>query len=201
MNALRDALAPNLGKVLTPEVAVEIMQQFARNMVGGIQTYDVEPLHHGEYVYQLERLEYILDELHELHQAHWLETEMHRHGIPFKPDYERIIDQERNGRFMQFTARHNDVLVGQTGMYISTSTHTKQTIAKEDSLFVQNGHRIGVGRRLIIYARDSLFQLGVTEITVTAKLVNSTGKLLTRLGFQHTADEYTLVREQKDVFA
>ena len=74
---------------LTHAQALEIMGA-ARMLDPLVPAEEIEriiPICHGEYAFAVERMENMLEEIKPLHQAHWKETEAHRHGIAFNPDY------------------------------------------------------------------------------------------------------------------
>jgi hypothetical protein len=64
-------------------------------LVGCDAVNQVQPERCGEFVFSLERIEAIAGEIMPLHQAHWDETEGHRHGLPFDPDYPAFIRYEQ----------------------------------------------------------------------------------------------------------
>src|SRR5574338_1268650 len=85
----------------------------------------IQPEEHEGFVFSVERMADIKEEMKPLHLAHWEETEAHRHGLPFSPDYETFIQYEGSGRYILFTARKDGKLVGNCAMYLDRSTHTK----------------------------------------------------------------------------
>jgi hypothetical protein len=104
------------------------------------------------------------------------------------------------GRFMVFTVRKDQELVGNCMVYLSQSTHTRRWIAEEDTLFIVKDHRKGrVGIKLVQYGERVLASLGVTEVRVTVKTVNRVGSLLQALGYQHTANQLIKVLEGQNV--
>lgn len=192
--ALTHALGPHVGRPLTPEVAAQVTAQVALTCYPGpVDISRLAPRACGSYTLATERLSQITGEMVVLHRAHWDETESHRNGTqPFAPDYAGMIDFEQRGRHVLFTARAEDgTLVGNCGMYLYPSLHTRELCAQEDTLFVLKEHRRGrLGVALIKYTEDMLALLGVRELTVTVKLVNSVGPMLARMGYQHVAAEY-----------
>jgi GNAT superfamily N-acetyltransferase len=198
---LIDKLLPilnnNLGNVLTRELAYGILtalQESQRDEAINIQ--DIPAVEYADNLLQVERIEDVLEELKPVHAAHWQETERYRHGIALNPDYNYMINAERTGRFMLFTVRNDDGLVGNCMMYLSRSTHTQRWVAEEDTIFILPEYRKGrLGVRLIRYVEDVLRNMGVTEIRVTVKTVNDVGRLLTHLGYNHTGNQLTKTLE------
>jgi len=194
VNDLMSALQRNLGNVLTPELASGLYMA-AQEQPTPIDLHSIPKDTHWSYSLAVERIEDCVDEIKPLHAAHWEETESYRHSLPLNVDYEYMINAERTGRFMLFTLRGPDhELVGNCMMYLTRSTHTRQWIAEEDTIFIRKDHRKGrLGIKLIRYVETVLNALGITEIRVTVKTVNRAGDLLRALGYQHTANQLTKV--------
>lgn len=182
----------NIGNVLTEELIFGIVASLHKaHSSNSINVQDIPPAECGDYSIQVERIEDVLSELKPLHVAHWQETERYRHGIPLNPDYNYMINAERNGRFLLFTVRIDGVLVGNMMLYISRSTHTQNWVAEEDTMFILEEHRKGrLGVRLIQYGEEILRNLGITEVRVTVKTVNNVGRLLSHLGYTHAANQF-----------
>lgn len=192
--ALELALANNIGNTLTPELAVGLLHAAQQTQDRRIDVHGFAPLEYVDYVISCEYLETALEQVKPLHRKHWEETEKYRHNIPLNPDYEYMVNAERQGRFMLFTVRSANNLVGNCMMYLSRSTHTQELVAEEDTIFIDPAHRIGrVGIKFIKYVEDVMQQLGVKEIRVTVKTVNRVGDLLQALGYSHTANQLVKV--------
>lgn len=192
ISSLRQALAENLGQVLTPEVAAAIE---AKTLEVNDQSIDVEqfaPLIYRQFVIKAERFCSILPELHRLHEIHWIETEKHRHGLAMNPDYEAMKQMERGGRLLQFTMRALEGdLVGNLRMYLGKSLHTQTLYASEDTLFVLPQFRGGLAALAFMrYAEKALLSLGVREIRGNGKLVNNADVLMRRMGYIPVATEF-----------
>ncbi len=143
------------------------------------------------YVIQVERFADIQDELHVLHQQHWLETEGHRHGVGMNPDYAKFLLRERQGSLLQFTLRKNGELVGNMRMYLNISIHTQTRYASEDTIFITLGHRGGMTViALMRFAERCLLALGIREIRGNSKLVNNADVLMRRLDYTPVAIEF-----------
>ena len=197
MNGLYETLKRNIGNTLTPELIMGILaslEEASRQEAINIQ--DIPAVEYGDNLLQVERIEDVLEELKPVHAAHWQETERYRHGIALNPDYNYMINAERTGRFMLFTVRNDDGLVGNCMMYLSRSTHTQRWVAEEDTIFILPEYRKGrLGVSLIRYVEDVLRNMVVTEIRVTVKTVNDVGRLLTHLGYNHTGNQLTKILE------
>ena len=187
---LRLALGAHLGQVLTPEVAAAIELSAAKpvdrspSMFGSVQC--------GDYFIQVERFSDIVDELHQLHELHWQETEKHRYGLSMRPDYLAFIARERAGNLLQFTVRtYAGELVGNLRMFLAVSLHTQTRYASEDTVFIKPEHRGGYTvMALLRFAEDCLRGLGITEIRFTTKHVNRVDVLMRRAGYQPVATEF-----------
>lgn len=137
--------------------------------------------------------------LRTVHEEHWQETEHYRHGIPYNPDYERVIDLDQQGRVLIAVVEHTETgsLVGNYGFYLSRSAHTQTLIATEDTLFISKPHRRGrLAIELMRYAEHALASIGVRELQVSVKLTNDVGPMVERMGFSPTGKQYVKILEE-----
>lgn len=180
-------LKDNVGKPLTPELAADICMA-ERGMIPLVEAASIKrtlPERCGEFTFAFESMESILDEISPLHRAHWNETEEHRHGLPFNPDYKTIFSYERAGRYVLFTLRRDGRLLGNFSLYLSRSLHTQTLTSKEDTLFLLPEARKGrTAVRFIAFGERALLRAGVREIRVSVKLVNKAGRLFQMIGYK-----------------
>lgn len=199
MNAeLLKVLKANIGGRLTVDLATDIFT--LANQIQTVIPFDVidriQPAECNGFTFAVERMEDIHDEMRPLHLAHWNETESHRHGLPFNPDYQTFIRYERAGRYILFTLRHDGVLLGNCAMYLSPSAHTQTLIAKEDTLYFLPEARKGkMAGKFIAYCEAALKSLGAREINVSVKTVNKAGRFFQMLGYKHVENGLTKVLE------
>lgn len=188
---LRYFLASNLGQLLTPELAASI-ENMAQPVGSPINLSQFQPEHFDGNVIAVEKLSDILDEMHILHELHWLETEKHRLGLRMNPDYQLFQNLEAAGRLLQFTLRNESgELIGNLRMNIGQSSHTQTLYASEDTLFIKPENRGGfLAMRLLKYAEKALHQLGIREIRANSKLVNNAGVLMRRMKYTPVATEF-----------
>lgn len=203
MNAeLVSLLRANLDKPLSPELAADICiaASAMKRLLEADAPARVRPANHENFVFALERIEDIGDEIRPLHRAHWEETEAHRHGLPFRPDYAAFAQYERAGRYVLLTARRGGRLLGNCAMYLDRSAHTQTLIATEDTLYLLPEARTrGVARRFIAYVEHAMRSLGVAEINVTVKTVNKAGRFFQMLGYRHVENGLTKILEAEHV--
>lgn len=181
---IADILWRNQGQVLTPELIVGIVH--AANFVPdmGVDFSNIEPVVHGDFTFHVQRYIDALPELKELHHLHWLETEKHRHNLPFNMNYEDYLRADRAGGIVLFTIRKEGRLVGQSTMRLHFSTHTQTLVSDEDTLFLHSDYRGGSTIfKFIAYMDDVLTGMGVKEVRVSSKIINSADKLMMRCGF------------------
>lgn len=190
VSAIRQALVEHLGQVLTPDVA-RALEIAALSFPD--QSHDPAKFGQatcGTVTLQAERLADVIPELHVLHEAHWAETERHRHGLALDLDYDAMLADERAGTLVQFTARKAGQLVGNLRVYIRSSRHTQTRFAFEDTLYLLPEHRGGrTAIRLIEFAERAMASIGVFEFRATAKLLNRTADLMQHLGYKPVATE------------
>lgn len=203
MNAkLISLLKANLELPLSPELAADICLA-ADQIVALVPAGDIAGIQsesHEGSTFSRERIEDIVDEIKPLHRAHWEETERHRHGLPFKPDYATFIRYERAGRYVLFTLRSEGELSGNCAMYLDKSAHTQTIIATEDTLYLLPSARKGrVARCFVAYVENALRQLGAKEINITVKTVNQAGRFFRLLGYRHVENGLTKILEVENV--
>lgn len=198
---LADELLPYIGQSMTADAVTAIVSRVAmRCYPGPVNTVNVPTTRVGSYTLYPSVLASALDELTPLHMKHWAETEQYRHELAPKPDYQRGLDLEMQGRYLVLLARYDDgTLVGNYGIYLARSMHTQDLIATEDTLFIDAAHRKGrLGVRFIQYAETVLAALGVTEFTVSTKTVNGIGPMIERMGYPLVATQHTKILTPKE---
>lgn len=142
-------------------------------------------------VFSIEKVRDVIDELMPLWEAHWKETEMYREGQGFNMDVDRYIKYNDVGYYILYTARHSGKLVGNFGAYLSTSMHTKQIIATEDTLFLLPKYRKGfTSMRFIRFVETDLASRGAAEMSITVKS-KDVGKLCEFVGYKLVAYQYS----------
>jgi hypothetical protein len=201
-NTLIALLAANMGDMLSPELAADICvaAECLDRVVPMENITLIRPEKCGDFVFSRERIEDIGEELKLLHRAHWDETEEHRHGLPFDPDYATFARYERAGRYVLFTVRKENRLCGNCAMYLDRSTHTQTILATEDTLYLLPLARTGrVARRFVGYVENAMRLLGASEIHITVKTLNKAGRFLRMLGYSHVEDGLIKILETENV--
>lgn len=188
MEAVIQALWRNQGQVLTPELIHGLAVCSAPVLEAPqdvVSMGNILSNQYGSVVFQVERLADILDEVSEHHKKQWDEIETHREGL--NPNYEYMIDAEKQGRYVLFTARKQRRLIGNTGCYVYESLHTKKLSAKEDTMYIVPEERKGMfAVHFFKYCEAALKSLGVEEVTVQVKTSNKVYKLWERQGYVFT---------------
>ncbi len=189
-------LAPHIGQVLTQELASRLVAQFP-SAGAPIDVEAIAPEECGSLTFRAERLLDIISEIHPLHEAHWQETEAHRHGLPLDLNYGEMVAEEQAGTMVQFTARCAGVLVGNFRLYLRRSRHTGTMMAKEDTLYLAPEHRHGRNSlKFLDYPKKSLRSLGVREFRADVKTgAPAAARMLVYRGFKPVGTEYVLIEE------
>ena len=201
-NTLIALLAANMGDMLSPELAADICvaAECLDRVVPMENITLIPPEKCGDFVFSRERIEDIAEEIKLLHRAHWDETEEHRHGLPFDPDYATFARYERAGRYVLFTVRKENRLWGNCAMYLDRSTHTQTVLATEDTLYLLPPARTGrVARRFVDYVEKAMRLLEASEIHITVKTVNKAGRFLRMLGYSHIENGLIKILETENV--
>lgn len=186
---LINILLEHIGKPLTKELAADICTA-ADELTKLVpdETFDhVRAKEYNDYVFNVELMEDLKDEIKPLHLAHWNETEEHRHDLPFNPDYRVFVRYEQANRYVLFTLRDEEwKLVGNCAMYLDMSAHTQTLIATEDTLYLLPQARRGrMAFKFVKYVEDTLAAMGVKEINISVKVVNKAGRFFHLLGYRH----------------
>lgn len=194
-------LKENLYQPITTELAADICM--AAGSLSRLVTVEdlvqTKPETDNGMTFALERMENILDELKLLHEIHWAETEEYRHEIPLNPDYSEFIRHERAGRYMVFTLRREERLLGNFSLFVAKSHQTQTLIGSEDTLYVMpEVRKSGAARGLVSYGERALHRMGVRQITASVKLVNNAGVFLKRMGYEHVAEGYSKILEAQN---
>lgn len=149
-------------------------------------------------IFALEPLEQCWNEIYlapdGLAYKHWMETQSHRHDQPYKPLFERYNSYARAGWFLQFTARENGRLVGYSGVYVTPSMHTQETISVEDTWYLLPEYRKGWNAiKFYKFIEAYSGPLGVCEATLTIPATKDErlGHMLERMGYTATAIQYS----------
>jgi GNAT superfamily N-acetyltransferase len=195
-------LKANIGVPLSPDLAASICVAAGemQTLVPAFKISMVKPGRDERHVFSLERIETIANEIKPLHQAHWKETEAHRHTLAFNPDYPTFIRYERAGRYVLLTVRLEGRLVGNCAMYLDRSTHTRTVIATEDTLYLLPEARKGrVARHFVAYIERVMRQLGAREIHITVKTVNKAARFFQMLGYRHVENGLMKILEVDNV--
>jgi GNAT superfamily N-acetyltransferase len=190
----RAAAVSLLGQTLTPKAAAALEAAAFGIPDESIDPARWAPLEYEGFVIRVERFRDVLPELKPLHFDHWLETEKHRHGLPFDPDYEGMRVRELQGRLLQFTVRRDGALVGHLRMYLLRSMHSGTDYASEDTLYLRPKVRGGfLAVKLMRYAEAACISLGVAEIRSDSKLINKADVLMKRLGYTPVALQFVKI--------
>lgn len=182
---LCNLLALHAGQTLTQAVAIEIVRALFPDRSYAPERF--EPGEYKGYTFQVERLAAVLPELHPQHEQHYAETEKHRAGIPLNMDYAGMLERERAGALIQFTAREKatGALVGNIRINVARSSHTQTLISTEDTYFVLPEHRRGfLAVRFWQWAEACGISIGIREARFNSKLVNKADRLALYLGYK-----------------
>lgn len=120
----------------------------------------------------LERLAYMVEDIHPLHKEHWAETETLYLEDPMLPDYTRLTELEERNQFVVFTIRSSDEkMVGYLMYYMFRSIHISNKFeAREDAFFITKDFRgAGLAHDLLQFAEDALKQLGCKYVGMSSK--------------------------------
>jgi len=190
---LCEALALHAGELLTPRVAADLVNKMFPDRSHDPAQFGLKV--YGDYTFQAERFAAALPELHPLHERHYLETEKHRAGLALNPDYDGVLERERGGGVIQFTARTSaGELVGNMRVVIGVSVHTQTLFCEEDTFYVVPEHRGGfMAVRLWQFVENAVRSIGVREVRFNSKLANRADQMARYLKYQPVAQLFVKI--------
>lgn len=135
--------------------------------------------------YQQESLYEVVGDVEPLLALHYDELCLNKERIKLNPAWGEYRALEAMGRFVVFTARDDDKLVGYSAFFVNRHMHYLDlTVAFNDVLFLDPAYRQGMtGVRLVKFA-ERLTESGVNKICYHAKLDTNLIPILNRLGYK-----------------
>jgi hypothetical protein len=188
------ALAPYIGKTLTPEAAEAILRQFPDDAPKAIDLAAIEPARCGRLTFQAESIVGITSELNALHRANLAEDPAYGVEIGSELDFCELMLEERYGTLIQFTARDGDALVGQMRVLLRRETHSGRRFAREESVYLRPEYRSGRNAwRFMWFPHRTLRALGYATYKAKVRRGNvGVRGLLKRAHFELVSYEYIL---------
>ena len=149
------------------------------------------------YTITLEKFKETYSELEPLYRQHYSEMVERLagqgvHYSPYNPRLDEYIRAGDGGWLLTFVLRLDGKAVGYSNVYITNDMHNQDLIAQEDTVFVLKEHRTGWGRKLIRAVHEELEKRGVKRLNITTATDLRVSKLLSRMGYQHTAHAMTV---------
>jgi GNAT superfamily N-acetyltransferase len=149
------------------------------------------------YEITLENFRETYSELEPLYRQHYSEMVERLagqgvHYSPYNPRLDEYIKAGDGGWLLTFVLRLDGKAVGYSNVYITNDMHNQDLIAQEDTVFVLKEHRTGWGRKLIRAVHEELEKRGVKRLNITTATDLRVSKLLSRMGYQHTAHAMTV---------
>jgi predicted acetyltransferase len=149
------------------------------------------------YEIRLEKFKETYSELEPLYRQHYSEmtNRLETAGVkvsPYNPRLDEYVKASDGGWLLTFILRLDGKAVGYSNVYITNDMHNQDLIAQEDTVFVLKEHRTGWGRKLIKEVHEELKKRGVKRLNITTATDLRVSKLLSRMGYQHTAHAMTV---------
>lgn len=189
------ALARQIGNVLTPELAKTIAREAASTPNLSIDPGQFEPVTHGAFVFQCERLVQAEQDLR-AQRAQFLSEA--NGGAPMQTDWARLRELSRDGRQVIFTVREavTGHLVGSVWLLVGENIDTRLSSVTDDLLYVEPAHRdLLLGVRLVQYAERCIFSMGVRSASFHFRNENGAGRMARFLGYQEFSTKYVKVAQ------
>lgn len=133
--------------------------------------YGPPPIISGSCTIGVELLRRIQNEVAVLHEQHWQETETGYMGDLFAPDYDDLIQREREYRVILFTVRKDNALVGNLMVFITANPNKLSELQAQENAFylVPEVRGSGIAAKLLRYAENFLRQCQVKRLIMTDK--------------------------------
>jgi len=133
-------------------------------------------------------------ELAPLYQQHYAEMtdRLAKKGITYSSYAPRFDEYEKawnGGWLLNFVLRDDGKVCGYCNVYLTNDMHNGDLIAQEDTLFVLQEHRNGIGKKLVQAVLVELKQRGVKRLVVSAMTDLRVAKLWGRMGFKEAATQ------------
>lgn len=154
-----------------------------------------------DYRFSIESIAATYPELQVLYRQHYSEMEarLAEQGVPippYAPRLEEYFDAGAKGHLLTFVVRtETGEAVGYCNLYLTNDMHNGELIAVEDTIFVRQDHRNGVGRKLSKAILANLKGRGVKRLNVTALTDLRVAKLWKRMGFRELGTAMTYIFE------
>ena len=135
--------------------------------------------------FQRETLFDIIEEVDALLALHYQELTLNKDRVRLDPQWDVYRTLEQLGRFVVFTARDGNLLVGYNAFFVQKHMHYAGfTVAQNDVLFLHPDYRLGMtGIRLLKTSEAGLKVAGAEKITYHVKFLKDFRPILHRLGY------------------
>ena len=153
------------------------------------------------YIVRLVPLKDWLVRLEPLFRRHYAEMTRRLESLglevsPYNPRVDKYLEASIGGWLLTFVLEVDNVLAGYSQIYLTNDMHNRDSIAKEDTIYVLPEYRNGCGRLLARAVHQELRARGVKRLEVTTATDLRVSKWLERMGYKHTAHCMTLVLEE-----
>lgn len=183
------ALARQIGRELTPELAIAIAREADSDPDHTVEAHHFPSEAWCGYSLQCEPLRVGGAELRGQRKCFLDETAP---GKPAVTDWARLSVLQRSGAHVTFTARAASRLVASLWLFLDWNLDTGARMATDDLFYVEPDHRGGMlAARLWQYAERSMFACGVREAVFHSRLDNGAARLARYLGYQPVATRVT----------
>lgn len=135
--------------------------------------------------FQRELFSDVIDELIPLVLAHYEEIAVYKDRILLDIDFKLYMQMEQAEKFIVFTARDGEQMVGYSAFFWGPSPHYRNTLyAVNDVVFVKPEYRGNTGTTLAAFCEDQLKAMGTQVITYHVKTAFDWSPALVKLGYE-----------------
>lgn len=135
--------------------------------------------------YQQESLYEVVGDVEPLLALHYDELCLNKERIKLNPAWGEYRALEAMGRFVVFTARDDDKLVGYNAFFVNRHMHyIDMVVAFNDVIFLHPDYRQGTTGIRLVKLAERLTDTGVNKICYHAKLDTNLIPILNRLGYK-----------------
>ncbi len=148
--------------------------------------------------YTVERVRNALPEMRPMLVRHYSEAGAAPNKIELDPAYDKYLNLDDMGAVHLVVVRDleaNGKMVGYCLSFLVPHMHHRAVLMSfSDLIYIDPSHRsLGVATGMFSFAEDSLRELGVKKINMTAKSTHDFGPMLKRLGYKELEKTYDKV--------
>lgn len=148
----------------------------------------------NKYLISIERGDLNYLEIEPLYREHYrqMRQRLKTDGVEisdYNPDLGQYFRAFQDGSLLNFVIRRSGAVVGYSNVYLFKDMHNQDFCAQEDTIFVSNEHRNGIGKTLVKFILEDLKKRDVKRVYISPVTDLRVGKIWERMGFKPIANQ------------